>query len=369
MATGATVPATAATTTAATTAATCPVVEASPTAASTPTVTVSRTSLPEVGATEVTVTGSGFDPAAVTGTRPPLAGTSGGVYVAFGSFAASWQPSAGAPSSSRVTGDVRWAVLAEDMATIGGPQAGAVELTPEGTFTTTLSIDKAVVDAKTTSADGRYGIYTYPGSGAVAATHETYTPLTFGEECTPVSIAVTGAGAETGTARTTHGSVETLTVSVPGATGVVTLTGLDEELSAELVGGAATLSLPDDVPAGRRQLTIGYAGDAAHAPATSDLALVVAKARPTVAADLKVRPTKNLNRLRVDLGATDPTGTATVRVRGADGATVLRKKVTLRQGRASAPAPKRGGAYVAVVRYSGDANHRAVTRRVGFTVR
>lgn len=143
----------------------------------TPTVSVSDTDVLPDGRHEVTVTGEGFDPTGVIATRPPLAGRSGGVYVAFGKYADVWRPSAGAPSSARKNVDVRWAVLAADMATVGGAPAGAVELTPAGTFSTTLVLDKAAADAA--AAAGNYGIYTYPGGGASNAAYETATPVTF----------------------------------------------------------------------------------------------------------------------------------------------------------------------------------------------
>ncbi|MBK9558955.1 MAG: hypothetical protein IPO44_05120 [Candidatus Microthrix sp.] len=56
----------------------------------------------------MTVTGTGFDPAAHQGTRPPFAGQNSGVYVVFGTFDQPWAPSEGAPGSARrVIGGVR----------------------------------------------------------------------------------------------------------------------------------------------------------------------------------------------------------------------------------------------------------------------
>ncbi len=144
-----------------------------------PSVTVSKTS-GLVDGEKVTVRGTGFvagDPAAV-GTRPPLAGKFAGTYVAFGRFAEAWEPSAGAPSTARVTGDTRWAVLAEDVSTIGGAAAGAIELGADGSFEAELTLTKT---EKLLAATGRWGIYTYGGSGAKPAAFETFTPLTFAE--------------------------------------------------------------------------------------------------------------------------------------------------------------------------------------------
>src|SRR5690606_13099444 len=92
------------------------------------------------------------------------------------------RPSEGVKSAARATSDVKWAVLAEDMALVGGAEDGAIELRPDGSFTATLRIDKAAADAAATVEDlVNYGIYTYPGGGAVNAEFETYTPITFTE--------------------------------------------------------------------------------------------------------------------------------------------------------------------------------------------
>lgn len=155
------------------------------------TVTVSQTTVSAEGETEVTVTGAGFDPEAATGVRPPFLGKPGGAYVVFGKFAEQWRPSEDAPTSARVIAEQKWAVPADQMAMLGD---AAVELTPEGTFTATLSISKAAVDALETPEDGRYGIYTYAGSGAVSADYETFTPITFASaECVDAEAAVTEA--------------------------------------------------------------------------------------------------------------------------------------------------------------------------------
>ena len=154
--------------------------EPEPEPAADPSVTVSRTVFSTEGSATVTVEGKNFDPASATGTRPPLAGKPGGAYVVFGKFAEVWRPSAGAASSSRVNTSQKWAVSKADMPGIGGDAAGAVELRADGSFTAELVVDKAAIDAKATAASlVNYGIYTYPGSGAVQAKYETYTPVTF----------------------------------------------------------------------------------------------------------------------------------------------------------------------------------------------
>jgi hypothetical protein len=159
------------------------------TAGAAPTVTVSDSEIEEDGTQTVTVTGQNFDPALATGSRPPLAGKPSGVYVAFGKYADVWKPSESAASSARsnLGSATKWAALAADMTTIGGPAAGAVELKTDGSFTTELNIDKGALDTTAVAATLKnYGIYTYPGGGASQPAYETYTPITFAGTTPPV---------------------------------------------------------------------------------------------------------------------------------------------------------------------------------------
>ncbi|SDY82284.1 cell wall-binding repeat-containing protein [Herbiconiux ginsengi] len=143
-----------------------------------PTITVSKTTGLDPATDVVTVTGSGFVPnaPATSGSRPPLAGKFGGVYVAFGTFLDAWKPSEGVPSSARKTFSTKWAIDAADVQSVGGAAAGAVPINPDGSFSVQLTVQKDFTGAL---AAGNYGIYTYPGSGAVYAPFETYTPLSF----------------------------------------------------------------------------------------------------------------------------------------------------------------------------------------------
>lgn len=150
-----------------------------PAAPATPTVTVDKTVANPAGDV-ITVTGTGFDTSTTLGTRPPLSGQPAGTYVVFGTFRSPWQPSLGsttAPSANRKVSTQRWAVPAASVATIDPSSSGVgVVLDPDGSFTTTLQVQRNFTGAL---ADGNYGIYTYPGSGAVNAAFETYTPITW----------------------------------------------------------------------------------------------------------------------------------------------------------------------------------------------
>ena len=139
---------------------------------------LSKTTVDPDGDT-ITVTGSGFLPELSIGTRPPLANQPAGFYVAFGSFADDWRPSQGAGASARpaygqADGGIKW-ILSEAGRDIVGRDDSAT-LNADGTFTATIKVKRGYDGAH---PDGNYGIYTYPGSGAVQPAFETFTPLEF----------------------------------------------------------------------------------------------------------------------------------------------------------------------------------------------
>lgn len=171
----------------------------------TPTIVVSDTTDLRSGDV-VTVTGTGFGPdetGGPLGTRPPLAGEFAGVYVVFGTFLDTWQPSAGAPSSSRKAGPnaTRWVVSPDDVASVGGAAAGAVPIAADGSFEVQLTVTEDFAGAL---ADGSYGIYTYAGSGAAYAPFETATPITFAAPVPTITVSQT-EGLESGDVVTVMG--------------------------------------------------------------------------------------------------------------------------------------------------------------------
>ncbi|WP_210650373.1 Ig-like domain-containing protein [Nocardioides sp. SYSU D00065] len=322
-------------------------------------VTVSDTTLLPSGAHQVTVEGAGFDPDLATGTRPPLAGRPAGAYIAFGRYADHWRPSAGAPASSRVNAGgagLKWAVSAADAAAVGGPAAGAVELRPDGTFTATLTVDKSVVDAKTST--GTYGIYTYLGSGAVQPAYETFTPITFARSTPEVSIAA---------ANVTYGADApvTVTVSSPSsspspsssrspATGTVTLTdGTTVVGSASLVDGKAAFTLARPT-AGQHRLTATYSGDGDTEAGEASRTVTVAKAVPAVRVTAGDPDAGEDVVVSVGLPAA-ATGTVVLKEDGTvlGTATVAAGSATLALGDLGA------GEHALVATYGGDANHEA----------
>jgi hypothetical protein len=146
----------------------------------TPAVNVSKTTGIDAAGETITVTGSGFDPAANVGTRPPLAGQPTGVYLVFAKIADPWRPSEGAPSSARTVLDQKWVLPAASRAVLdpAGTNTDYAELAADGTFSATLDV-KSVTDGVADCAVDTCGVITYAAGGAVNAAHEIFTPLAF----------------------------------------------------------------------------------------------------------------------------------------------------------------------------------------------
>ncbi|MCZ4497630.1 MAG: hypothetical protein JWQ74_183 [Marmoricola sp.] len=345
-----------------------------------PKVTVSQTEVSANGSTVVTVNGSGFLPALALGTRPPLSGVPAGAYVMFGKFAPVWQPSTGAASSTRTgatvgSGGQKWAVPASAVPTVGGATGGAVTLNPDGTFTTKIRISKSVIDAAGGAVGNvNYGIYTYPGSGAVAPSYETYTPITFSDTGSKVTL---DAASYTGTQGTSVPVA--VTVSKTGeagpATGVVKLVtfggdGVETEVaSGTLSGGSAILSLPTTVTPGSGSLVVQYAGAGSFPAALSAPASYLLKVDSQVNFD-KLSYTA-LAGTTIPIVVTvakpgtiaTPTGNVTLTYTPTGGAPVSLAPVALAAGSASftLPAGVDGDSGTLTAAYAGNANYVAAS--------
>ncbi|GEL95622.1 Ig-like domain repeat protein [Cellulomonas composti] len=240
-----------------------------------PTVTVEKTSFASDGSWQVTVRGSGFDPAAAIGSRSPLSGKEAGTYVAFGRFPTNWRPSAGVASSQRPNSNQKWAVPQESFATIGGAAAGAAILEPDGTFTVTLVVDKAAADAKSTAiVDGRYGIYTYAGSGAVTASYETYTPITFFDRA-DTQVFAADVEVASGVTPVVQAKVFASDLTTPSGD-VVVEDGTGAALgTGTLVAGSAKVALDAALATGEHVVTVRYAGDDTRKPDSATATITV----------------------------------------------------------------------------------------------
>lgn len=292
-----------------------------------PSVTVNTTEANPDGTTVITVSGANFNPDIAKGTRPPLSGQNAGSYVVFGKFAPVWRPSALAPSGNRAAATAanngqKWAVPAASMAGIGGPASGAIELTSAGTFSTTLTINKAALDATATSAAlTNYGIYTYPGSGAVMGAYETYTPISFTKSA--ATIAVTEAPDTS-----VYGTSNTAKITVTGAAETADPTGtVTAKIGAATVAsapvdedGVATLTLPGTISAGNSTVTYTYSGDDFYEATETDKSLTITKAPASVTVNSLNTSVKYgaaaTARLTVTgvTGGAKPTGTVTAKI-------------------------------------------------------
>lgn len=150
----------------------------------------------------VTVSGSGIDPAANVYPDGALAGQPSGIEVAFGRFAESWQPSAGAPDTARevlVSKRVVPAATRTALENLGVPSDSLATLNEDGTFETTLDI------APGGTSSGTYGVASYANGGTPNASHEFLTPVTFAAEVTtttttapPTTTTTTPSGSDPG---------------------------------------------------------------------------------------------------------------------------------------------------------------------------
>jgi hypothetical protein len=161
-----------------------------------------------------------------------------------------------------------------------GTAATVTVQVPESTGTVTLA--GAGEDLSATLADGSV-TFTLPATLA-AGEHEltasyagdsghgpaTGTATLTVAKATPSVTVRAPAGA-------TAGRAATVSVSVPGATGTVTLVGAGR-LTATLVRGTATVRLPAGLAVGRHALTVAYPGDANHGSARGTTSVTVAKA-------------------------------------------------------------------------------------------
>lgn len=286
-----------------------------------PHVAVSNTRVNKDGTATVTVTGENFHPALATATRPPLGPPStvpahpSGTYVAFGKFADTWRPSQGAPSANRKTGAngtaVKWAVLADDLATIGGAAGGGITLSPTGSFTAEIEINKAALDALATAEVlTNYGIYTYPGGGGVAAEYETFVPLTFVN---------TGTIEVAGSSTVGYGSGANYVATVSGDSGTVTVSGVGTAQTLDVVDNKVTYALPKTTTAGNRTLTFAYSGDDETDAATTTKTVTVKPRSTRVAATWTTKPTtKKAGKLKVKVtpvtAGVKPAGKVTVKL-------------------------------------------------------
>jgi hypothetical protein len=169
--------------------------------------------------------------------------------------------------------------------------------------------------------------------------------------------------------RSTYGSTLDITVTIPHATGTVTLAGLGPDTAEDLAQGSATFALPSALAAGRYTYTVSYPGDARYLAGTATRELRVTKAGSKVrAAVTRKATTRRAGKVKVAVasgvdGGLAPVGT--VKLKLTDGAKhrTVRPR-TLRDGIVSFKLPRLApGSWRLVAKYSGDANHKAASHQ------
>lgn len=192
-------------------------------------------------------------------------------------------------------------------------------------------------------------------------------------ESAPRSLSVAKAATTTtvaGPASLALGAGGTVTATVPGATGPVTLSGLPGgNRTAQLASGVAQFTVPASTPAGSYSLTASYAGNGSYlASESTAFSLAVAKGTASPASTATNQAYGRAGSVTVTVPGTAgivPTGT----VRVLEGATVL-GTAALAGGQATIALPRTATVkrHVLKVEYLGDANYLASTGAGSFTV-
>lgn len=166
----------------------------------------------------------------------------------------------------------------------------------------------------------------------------------------PDTLGLAPAMTVTGPETRAYGAAATVTVSVPNATGQVTLGGIGADQTATLAGGTASFTLPAGLPAGAHLATASYAGDGTYAPRRASYALRVEKAEPAVSVDLPAAQAGTPTDISVEI----PGATGSVTVTGAGDPL----EADLVDGVADLTLPPLAeGSHPLTATYAGDANH------------
>ncbi|GAB20143.1 hypothetical protein GOEFS_106_00390 [Gordonia effusa NBRC 100432] len=142
---------------------------------------------------ELVVRGHGFNPDANKfGLPVPVPpGVPHGTFIAFGAFAPLWQPSKGAPESSRAAtrSAVKWALSPAALARVPSAPFDMnrtirqqwVRLNADGSFVARIR----TTTPKGIPANARFGVYTYGAAGADNAAQERYVPINYSTAAGP----------------------------------------------------------------------------------------------------------------------------------------------------------------------------------------
>ncbi len=259
--------------------------------------------------------------------------------------------------------------------TVGAAVNNGVVVNLQGDSTWTVAGESHVTaltigsDARVVAPSGKKVTMTVDGVATPIEAGHTYAGdvvlTASAKDATATKVQVTG---------TTYGTAATVKVTVPNATGSVTLKGAGVAKTASLSGGVATFSLPRTLVPGSYALTASYAGTSTAAASAGTATLKVAKgsvAGATVKVT-KVPTSKAKGAAKVTLtapaGLLTPSGKVTVKL--TKGGTVRTATVTVKSGRATLTLPKLAkGSWKVVATYSGDARYVGKSVKTSVTVR
>jgi len=291
----------------------------------------------------LSISGSGFRGATNPGDN--------GVYVGLA-------PSGGLPDVSSQDG----------MAAFAGanwvPAAGIVD----GAFTTVIND----VSPDKFTRGTQYSLYTWQAHTHSNTTQDTETPVSIDFDA--LGVPKLASSVTIAKVATTYGKAATVTVTVPKATGNVTLSGAGAAQTKALANGKASFTLPATLAAGSHALTAAYAGDDTYLAGRTTAKASIAKAKGTLKTKLVGKAkTKKRGKLRVTVagvaGATKPAGKVTLTLaKGKSHKTVKGKK--LKNGKVVVKLPKLAkGKWKVKVKYAGNANYKAAKKNLTVKVR
>lgn len=313
-----------------------------------PSVSLSQTTFPATGSTKLTVTGTGFDPAAGTF----------GLYAAFGRLPEVWKPSSGVPLAADQFSSAQW--------------VQKTQISAAGTFTTELDVSKEAADA--ISTEGNYGVYTLGAHGLTVAAYETFTPVTFADPA-PKPVASTTTLAAPAKAAYGRGGNASVTVKASKAVaGKVQLKDGTRSLGVKAVsGGKASFALPKNLTVGAHRLTATFTPANASVVKASKATrtLAVTKVATRTAVKVAKKPTrKKAGKATVTVAGTPKAnGTLTVVVKAKGVKKTLRVNVKNGKAVVKLPKAKKKGAYTIKATFKATRTHAASTKTVKVNVK
>lgn len=248
-----------------------------------------------------------------------------------------------------------------DVRTTGAPATGTVTVKNGATTVGTGTLSGSVAQVQVDLPAGTHALTVeYPGNSAFWSSTGSVT-MTVRKRLTDVTLTVP--------TNAVYGRGRTVEVSVPGATGAVTLSGAGATRTGTLSAGKVSFAIPAELAAGAHPLTATYAGDADNEASTGTRELWVLRAPTKTVVGVKSKPTvkktgkaavRGLPRAKIAVVVKQGNKTVkrlTVRLNGAG------------KGVVTLPKAPKGGKFVVTAFFNGDANHDLSNDRAGYAVK